>query len=30
VISFDVSGAGGESRVLFYARGDERASWVLA
>lgn len=30
VIRFDVSDAGGESRVLFYERGDERAHWVLA
>ena len=29
-IRFDVSGAGGESRVLFYERGDDRARWVLA
>ena len=28
-ISFDVSGARGASRVLFYERGDERAHWVL-
>jgi hypothetical protein len=30
VIRFDVSGADGDSRVLFYERGDERARWVLA
>jgi len=29
VIRFDVSAAGGDSRVLFYERGDERARWVL-
>lgn len=29
-IRFDVSGASGESRVLFYERGDDRARWVLA
>jgi hypothetical protein len=29
-IRFDVSGASGDSRVLFYERGDERARWVLA
>jgi hypothetical protein len=29
-IQFDVSGARGESRVLFYERGDDRARWVLA
>jgi hypothetical protein len=28
-IRFDVSGARGDSRVLFYERGDERARWVL-
>ena len=28
-IEFDVSGADGTSRVLFYERGDERARWVL-
>jgi hypothetical protein len=28
-IRFDVSGANGDSRVLFYERGDERAHWVL-
>jgi hypothetical protein len=30
LIRFDVSTASGESRVLFYERGDERARWVLA
>jgi hypothetical protein len=30
VIRFDVSAADGDSRVLFYERGDERARWVLA
>jgi hypothetical protein len=30
VIRFDVSGADGSSRVLFYERGDQRARWVLA
>ena len=30
VIRFDVSGAEGDSRVLFYERGDDRARWVLA
>jgi hypothetical protein len=30
VVRFDVSGADGESRVLFYERGDERARGVLA
>jgi hypothetical protein len=30
VIRFDVSGANGDSRVLFYERGDDRARWVLA
>jgi hypothetical protein len=29
-VRFDVSDAGGESRVLFYERGDDRARWVLA
>jgi hypothetical protein len=29
-IRFDVSAANGNSRVLFYERGDERARWVLA
>jgi hypothetical protein len=29
-IRFDVSGARGDSRVLFYERGDDRARWVLA
>jgi hypothetical protein len=29
-IRFDVSGARGDSRVLFYERGDESARWVLA
>jgi hypothetical protein len=28
-LRFDVSGARGDSRVLFYERGDERAHWVL-
>ena len=28
-IRFDVSGARGDSRVLFYERGDELARWVL-
>jgi hypothetical protein len=28
-IRFDVSGSVGDSRVLFYERGDERARWVL-
>jgi hypothetical protein len=28
-IRFDVSGSGGDSRVLFYERGDDRARWVL-
>ncbi|HWL41730.1 MAG TPA: hypothetical protein VNQ73_02215 [Ilumatobacter sp.] len=28
-IEFDVSGADGTSRVLFYERGDEQARWVL-
>lgn len=28
-VTFDVSGADGESRVLFYDRGDEQARWVL-
>jgi hypothetical protein len=28
-IRFDVSGVSGDSRVLFYERGDERARWVL-
>lgn len=27
---FDVSAADGDSRVLFYDRGEERARWVLA
>jgi hypothetical protein len=27
---FDVSGADGDARVLFYARGEEQARWVLA
>jgi hypothetical protein len=30
VLRFDVSSADGDSRVLFYERGDERARWVLA
>jgi hypothetical protein len=30
VIRFDVSSAEGDSRVLFYERGDDRARWVLA
>ena len=29
-VRFDVSDADGDSRVLFYERGDERARWVLA
>ena len=29
VLRFDVSGADGSSRVLFYARGDEAARWEL-
>ena len=29
IVRFDVSGASGDSRVLFYERGDERARWVL-
>jgi hypothetical protein len=29
-IRFDVSGARGDSRVLFYERGEDRARWVLA
>jgi hypothetical protein len=29
VVEFDVSGADGVSRVLFYERGDEQARWVL-
>jgi hypothetical protein len=29
-IRFDVSDSAGDSRVLFYERGDERARWVLA
>lgn len=29
VVEFDVSGADGISRVLFYERGDEQARWVL-
>ncbi len=29
VLRFDVSGADGRSRVLFYGRGDDRARWVL-
>ena len=29
VVRFDVSAANGDSRVLFYERGDERARWVL-
>jgi hypothetical protein len=29
-VRFDVSEASGESRVLFYERGDDRARWVLA
>ena len=28
-VLFDVSGASGDSRVLFYERGDDRARWVL-
>jgi hypothetical protein len=30
LLRFDVSAADGESRVLFYERGDERVRWVLA
>jgi hypothetical protein len=30
IVRFDVSAADGESRVLFYERGDERARWLLA
>jgi hypothetical protein len=30
VIQFDVSSADGNSRVLFYDRGDEQARWVLS
>lgn len=29
VLRFDLSDAEGSSRVVFYARGDERAAWVL-
>ena len=29
LIRFDVSSASGDSRVLFYERGDDRARWVL-
>jgi hypothetical protein len=29
VVRFDVSDADGDSRVLFYERGDERARWLL-
>src|SRR5690349_11510820 len=29
-VRFDVSDAGGDSRVLFYERGDDRARWVLS
>lgn len=29
-IRFDVEGASGDSRVLFYERGDDRARWVLS
>lgn len=29
-LTFDVSGADGEARVLFYARGEDQARWVLA
>lgn len=28
-IEFDVAGADGDARVLFYERGDEQARWVL-
>ena len=28
-VTFDVSGADGVSRVLFYERGDDQARWVL-
>jgi hypothetical protein len=30
IVRFDVSDARGDSRVLFYERGDDRARWVLA
>jgi hypothetical protein len=30
IVRFDVSDARGDSRVLFYERGDGRARWVLA
>jgi hypothetical protein len=29
-VSFDVAGADGTSRVLFYQRGDDQARWVLS
>ena len=29
LIEFDVGSADGESRVLFYERGDDQARWVL-
>jgi hypothetical protein len=29
-LAFDVSGADGDGRVLFYARGEDQARWVLA
>ncbi|NNE12570.1 MAG: hypothetical protein HKN41_10060, partial [Ilumatobacter sp.] len=29
LVRFDVSGADGRSRVLFYERGDQQARWVL-
>jgi hypothetical protein len=29
-VTFDVSGADGSSRVLFYERGEEQARWVLS
>lgn len=30
IVRFDVSGADGTSRVLFYERGDEQVRWVLS
>ena len=30
VVRFDVSGADGSSRVLYYLRGEEQARWVLS
>ncbi len=29
IVRFDVSGAAGDSRILIYERGDDRARWVL-